>query len=608
MNLSNQVKNIVLQSFRQAFPEFSAKLEQDDPDYFDKLIEITQATQEKFGHYQCNSAMKLTKLLEIPPRNIAEKWVQALLDVNNKQAMNGATNSEKQGLFSKIEIAGPGFINLTIQNSYLSNFINAQLHDSRLGIPIASHPLKVIIDYSSPNVAKEMHVGHLRTTIIGDCLARLFRFLGHQVLPLNHLGDWGTQFGMLIAFLKELIPSITEENKTPSNIDLRDLVQWYRAAKVRFDEDADFKKRSQLEVVKLQSGDPVSLRVWEHIREISRHAYQAIYDLLDIHLIERGESFYNPLLPGLIKDLEKKGLITISDGAKCVFLDGFVNRNNEPLPLILQKADGAYNYATTDLAGLRHRIEDENGDWIIYVVDAGQKLHLQMVFETAKKAGFLDPKHVRVDHVDFGLVLRPDGKKFKTREGETERLIDLLQLAIDKARISLYERNPEMPKEELEHSAKILGIDAVKYADLSCHRTSDYMFSYEKMLSFEGNTAAFLLYAYVRIQGIKRKMNVDVTDLIHSNAAIRIEEPSEINLGLAVAQFQEILEHTRDELLPNRLTDYLYRLAEKFHVFFHQCRVEGSEQQNSRLLLCEIVGRILKQGLEILGLNTLSRM
>lgn len=600
-NSSNTLKNLIKQkcylALLDAFPEKAQGLDLN-------LIEITEATQEKFGHYQCNSAMKLNKIMGVAPRIIAEKLVEVLQKQNTLQSHT----SQSPIIFSKIEIAGPGFINFTLSPEYLSQITTEQLYDPRLRVPLVQkHPKpKVIIDYSSPNVAKEMHVGHLRTTIIGDCLARVFRFLGYEVLALNHIGDWGTQFGMLIAYLKEVLPEIT--GKTPPNVHLGDLVNWYRAAKKRFDEDLDFKKLSQQEVVHLQAGNVESLRAWKHICEISRQAYQTIYDLLDIHLIERGESFYNPHLPEIIQDLEQKDLISVSDGAKCMYLEGYLNRNGEPLPIILQKADGAYNYATTDLAALRHRVRDEKGDWIIYVVDAGQSLHFQMIFEAAQKAGYYDPKQVRLDHVEFGLVLRPDGKKFKTREGETERLIDLLMVAVDKAKEALQERNQDMSKEELESSSLILGIDAVKYADLSCHRTSDYMFSYDKMLSFEGNTAAFLLYAYVRILSIQRKTQVNIQELMKQHPSIVLQDPSEISLGLLVCRFREVLEQTIEELLPNRLTDYLYRLAEKFHLFFHQCRVEGSEQQTSRLLLCEVVARVLEQGLLLLGLKTLPRM
>jgi arginyl-tRNA synthetase len=594
MNLSELLKAQCTAALNQAYPDKANSIDSN-------LIEITPATQEKFGHYQCNSAMKLAKILGENPRKIAENLVSKLQTSNTS-----SPDTSNDPVFAELSIAGPGFINFTLHPRFLSKIVTQQLHDARLGVPLPAKPLKVIVDYSSPNVAKEMHVGHLRTTIIGDCLARLMRFLGHDVLCLNHIGDWGTQFGMLIAYLKILHPEMTGTTLPP--VHLSNLVAWYRAAKLKFDEEADFKKQSQQEVVALQNGDPTATRIWKHICEISRRAYQEIYDILDIQLIERGESFYHPYLAPLLEDLKNKNLITVSDGAQCVYLDGFTNREGEPLPLILQKSDGGYNYATTDMAALRHRVQEEKGNWLIYVIDAGQSLHLQMIFETAKKAGYYDPTQVRLDHAAFGLVLKPDGKKFKTRSGDTERLIDLLQGAIEKAKEKLQERDPGISNTELETSAHILGINAVKYADLSCHRMSDYVFSYDKMLKFEGNTAAFLLYAYVRVQSIQRKVNVNVLDLLKDQTPVSLEEPAEIALGLLITQFSEELDTLARELLPNRLTDYLYRVAEKFHVFFHQCRVEGSLQQNSRLLLCEATARVLYQGMQILGLKPLQRM
>lgn len=608
MNLAESIKDKCLTALKLAYPDKEASM---DP----ALIEITQATQEQFGHYQCNSAMKLSKLLAENPRKIAELLVTHLKAIddsqnnteNNHKDNNKDISKDHSAMFSKIEIAGPGFINFTLNEHLISQLNTQQLHNSRLGVAVPKKPLKVIIDYSSPNVAKEMHVGHLRTTIIGDCLARLMRFLGHEVLCLNHIGDWGTQFGMLIAFIKQTHPEMT--GNTLPDVDLSDLVAWYRAAKGRFDEDPNFKKQSQQEVVALQNGDPQAQAIWKHICEISRIAYQKIYDILDIQLIERGESFYHPFLQPLIQTLEKQGLLTLSEGAKCMYLKGFINRENDPLPLILQKSDGGFNYATTDLAALQHRVIDEKGDWLIYVIDAGQTLHMQMIFEAAKEADFLDPKKVRCDHVAFGLVLKPDGKKFKTRSGDTEKLIDLLQGAIDAAKEKLLERDPNISAEELSASAHILGINAIKYADLCCHRMSDYVFSYEKMLKFEGNTAAFLLYAYVRIMSIQRKITgVAVLDLLKDQVAIELQAPAEINLGLLLAQFPEMLDTFSKALLPHQLTDYLFRLAEKFHIFFHQCRVEGVAQQNSRLLLCELTARVLLQGMQILGLKPLTRM
>lgn len=571
------------QAALSAFPEL---LHQEFPIPTD----VTVSTQEKFGHYQCNTAMKLTKVLKQPPQKIAEQIVQTL--------------DRTDEMIAQLEIAGPGFINITLHTAYLSKKVDTLLRDSHLGIDLPAQRQRIIIDFSSPNVAKEMHVGHLRSTIIGDCLARLFEFLGYDVVRHNHIGDWGTAFGMLIAYMKEEVPQVlTGEQKT----DLTHLVIWYKASKKRFDEEPEFKKRAQLEVVALQQGQPKARKAWEIICDISRKAYQEIYDLLNVRLIERGESFYNPFLADIVADLDHKGLVTLSDGAKCVFLEGFQNREGEPLPLMVQKSDGGYNYDTTDMATIYHRIATEKGDRLIYVTDAGQATHFQMIFKAAEKAGYLDPKNVRVDHVPFGLVLGSDGKKFRTRSGETERLIDLLQAAIDRADQILLERNPDMNESERHSLAQALGLSAIKYADLSNNRISDYTFSYDKMLRFEGNTAAFLMYAYVRLVGIKRKVNIEPHTLLDS-VHIHLEHPSELELGLHLLRFQEALESVVNDLLPNRLTDYLYVLAEKFNAFFRDCRVEGSPQQNQRLLLCEATAHVLKAGLNILGVSTVEKM
>lgn len=556
--------------------------------------EITPSTQPQFGHYQCNNGLKLAKELKVNPREVAQKIIDAW-----KHLLSGSSP-----MVAKMEIAGPGFINIFLDPQFISTEMTQILHDARLGVPFPHPRQRIIVEFSSPNIAKELHVGHLRSTIIGDCLARLFEFLGHDVIRLNHIGDWGTQFGMLITYMREHVPDVLEGKK---QTDLTSLMQWYRASKKQFDEDSDFKKRAQLQVVKLQGGDEVSLAAWQMICDISRRAFQEIYDLLDIKLIERGESFYNPFLSDVVADLEKRGMITLSDGAKCIYLDGFEGRDGKPFPIIVQKSDGGYNYDTTDIAALRHRIEEEKADRIIVVTDAGQSLHFQMLFKAAEKAGYLDLKKVRVDHVPFGVVLGPDGKKFKTRSGETEKLVDLLYEAVDHAKTILRERIPDLSEKELKHTAEVLGIDAVKYADLSSHRIKDYVFSYERMLRFEGNTAAFLLYAYVRTQSIKRKVGKDLA-LLLQKGKIELEHPTEIDLAVHLRQFGETLECVAQELLPNRLAEYLYTLAEKFHAFFRDCRVEGSPQEESRLLLCELTGRILHKGLEILGLKTLDRM
>lgn len=584
-NTATQLTETFQNAILTSFPELKQQ-----PDL---SVEVVQSTQEKFGHYQCNSAMKLAKLLQKNPRQVAEAVVK-----------NVRSDLDGKPFISKLEIAGPGFINITLDTAYITQAAQAVLDEPHLGIDLPTKRQRVIVEFSSPNTAKEMHVGHLRSTIIGDSLARLFEFLGHDVMRLNHIGDWGTAFGMLIAYMKEEVPQVITGKEST---DLPHLMNWYRASKKRFDEDAAFKKRAQLEVVALQGGDRDALKAWEIICDISRKAYQEIYDQLDVKLVERGESYYNPMLADTVADLEAKGLIQISDGAKCIFLEGFQNREGQPLPLMVQKSDGGYNYDTTDIAAIRQRTQIEKADRIIYVVDAGQSTHFQMIFKAAEKAGYLDPKKIKVEHVPFGLVLGADGKKFRTRSGETERLVDLLQEAIDEAKKILAERSPEMSEQERDALAHALGIGAVKYADLSSHRISDYMFSYERMLRFEGNTAAFLMYAYVRVAGIKRKVKSDIDDILQKSK-IALEHPSEIALGQHLMQFGEALEQVSRELLPNRLTDYLYGLAEKFNAFFRDCRVEGTPQQNSRLLLCEAVARTLKQGLEILGVNTVERM
>lgn len=552
------------------------------------IPEVVQTAQVQFGHYQCNNALKLAKELKKAPREVANIIAQHL-------------NCSE---IAKIEIAGPGFINITLDPRYIAGIVKTVALSDRLGVETPSNKKKVIVEFSSPNIAKELHVGHLRSTIIGESLARLFEFLGHDVLRLNHVGDWGTQFGMLITYLKDHHPKVlTGEEPT----DLTCLMQWYKESKKTFDEDADFKKRAQLQVVELQSGDPLSLKAWQMICEISRVAFQEIYDLMDVTLIERGESFYNPYLVGVVHDLERQGLITVSGGAKCIFLDGFVGREGEPLPMIIQKSDGGYNYETTDMAALRHRVDVEKADRIIYVTDAGQALHFQQVFKTAEKAGYYDPSMVQIDHVTFGVVLGPDGKKFKTRSGQTEKLIDLLLEAVHRAKDIVDQRLEGIDQKERDALALALGIGAVKYADLSCHRVKDYVFSYDRMLKFEGNTAAFLLYAYVRIQGIKRKGSQDIPRIL-AEQDVCLEHPSEIALGLHVAQFGETLHAMAKDLLPSRLCEYLYQLAEKFNAFYRDCRVDGDVHEKSRLILCEATAKTLRKGLEILGLRVVDRM
>ncbi|MEB3283154.1 MAG: arginine--tRNA ligase [Lyngbya sp.] len=555
---------------------------------------LVPASNPKFGDYQCNVAMSLTKALKNNPRAIATQIIEQL-DVSE--------------ICEPPEIAGPGFINLRLKPEYLETELNTVLTDERLGIPKADDPQNVIVDFSSPNIAKEMHVGHLRSTIIGDSIARVLEFLNHDVLRLNHVGDWGTQFGMLITYLREVYP---EALTTADALDLGDLVAFYRKAKIRFDEDEDFKEASRKEVVKLQAGAEDSRRAWAILCEQSRREFQVIYDLLDIKLEERGESFYNPLLPNVVEDLDKTGLLEENQGAKCVFLEGFQNKEGEALPLIVQKSDGGYNYATTDLAALRYRINKDGADRIIYVTDAGQANHFAQVWQVARKVGWI-PDNVEVVHVPFGLVLGEDGKKLKTRSGETVRLRDLLDEAINRARKDLEMRLKEEGRTESEafinNVAQVVGMSAVKYADLSQNRTSNYVFSFDKMLSLQGNTAPYLLYAYVRIQGIRRKGEIDFKQ-VGTEAKIQLIEEAELTLAKYLLQLNEVIETVEKELLPNRLCQYLFELSQKFNQFYDQCPVLKAEdaQRISRLALCDLTARTLKLGLSLLGISVLERM
>lgn len=555
---------------------------------------LAPATNPKFGDYQCNLAMSLAKTLKDKPRAIATKIVDNL-DISD--------------ICELPEIAGPGFINLTLKPAYLEDRLKANAPDQRLGIPVNPHPEPIVIDFSSPNIAKEMHVGHLRSTIIGDCLARVLEFQGNKVLRLNHVGDWGTQFGMLITYLREVHP---EALTTADSLDLGDLVAFYRQAKKRFDEDEDFKEKSRQEVVRLQAGAADSNRAWELLCEQSRREFQVIYDLLDIKLTERGESFYNPMLPGVVEDLDKLGLLEENQGAQCVFVEGFANKDGEPLPLIVQKTDGGYNYATTDLAALRHRIETEGAKRLIYVTDAGQSNHFAHVWQVARKAGWI-PDTVQVVHVPFGLVLGEDGKKLKTRSGDTVRLRDLLDEAVNRARADLETRIKEENRSETEefiaNVSRIVGLSAVKYADLSQNRTSGYVFSFDKMLALQGNTAPYMLYAYARIKSISRKGGIDFENL-GSDAKVILEEETELVLAKHLLQLPEIVEMVGTELLPNRLCQYLFELSQKYNQFYDRCPVLQAEEpkRTSRLVLCDLTARTLKLGLSLLGISVVERM
>jgi arginyl-tRNA synthetase len=555
---------------------------------------LVPASNPKFGDYQSNVAMSLTKRLGKNPREIAAAMVEHL---------NVADLCEPPS------IAGAGFINLTLKTSYLEAQLRQMQTDARLGIAPTKHPKRTIVDFSSPNIAKEMHVGHLRSTIIGDSLARVLEFLGHDVLRINHLGDWGTQFGMLITHLKQAYP---EALTTANALALGDLTTFYKQAKQRFDEDETFRETSRLEVVELQAGNPETLKAWHLLCEQSFLAFQEIYDLLDIKITNRGESFYNPLLAGVVADLAKLGLLVEDQGAKCVFLEGFTNKEGDPLPLIIQKSDGGYNYATTDLAAIRYRTQQDHAERMIYVTDAGQANHFMQVWQVARRAGWV-PENVELVHVPFGLVQGEDGKKFKTRSGDTVRLRDLLDEAMSRAQQDLETRLAAENRQETEEFkaqvAQVVGISAVKYADLSQNRTSNYIFSYDKMLALQGNTAPYMLYVYARINGISRKGGIDFGRLA-SDHSIALREELELALAKHLLGFDEILSAVEADLMPNRLCQYLFELSQKFNQFYDRCPILQAEepQRTSRLILADLTARTVKLGLSLLGISVLERM
>ena len=577
------------EAMQRAFPEVDALL---DP-------QLAPASKPEFGDFQANGALPLAKPLKQAPRQIAGAIVEAL------QADPAFT-----ALCLEPQIAGPGFINLTIRPECLAAEVSARLGDPRLGVPAVQNDSAVVVDFSSPNIAKEMHVGHLRSTIIGDSLARVLEFRGHRVLRLNHVGDWGTQFGMLITHLKQVAP---ETLNTADAVDLGDLVAFYREAKKRFDEDEAFQITSREEVVKLQGGDPVSLKAWGLLCDQSRREFQKIYDRLDIRLSERGESFYNPYLASVLSGLKEADLLVTDDGAGCVFLEGVNGKDGKPLPVIVRKSDGGFNYATTDLAAIRYRFAGgSDGDGarrVIYVTDAGQANHFAGVFQVAKRANWI-PEDGRLEHVPFGLVQGEDGKKLKTRSGDTVRLRDLLDEAVERAEADLRRRLQEEERHEdepfIRHVAGTVGLAAVKYADLSQNRITNYQFSFDRMLALQGNTAPYLLYAVVRIAGIARKGG----DLEAEAGMLQFSEPQEWALVRELLKFDAVIAEVEEELLPNRLCSYLFELSQVFNRFYDQVPVLKAEGKSlsSRLALCRLTADTLKSGLGLLGIATLERM
>lgn len=579
------ISNILEIKFREAFSELG--ITPDTP------VLLVEATRPEFGDFQMNGVMGAAKLFKFNPRELATKIIAAV---------------KLDGIAKKLEIAGPGFINITLDDKYLANFITSLNSNNHYGVSYLPHtPETVVVDLSSPNLAKEMHVGHLRSTVIGDALARIFTYMGDTVIRQNHVGDWGTQFGMLIAYMKE--SGFLGSN---SDFSVRDLEQFYRNSKQKFDDDPEFANKAREYVVKLQNwrnGYEDVYKDWSTFRNESLRHCQEIYDLLGIPLTKAdaiGESFYETDLPNIIKVLEDKKLISESNGAKCVFFASGELPGGEETPFIVQKQDGGFLYATTDLAAINYRVDSLYASRIVYVVDARQSFHFKQLFIVGKKAGFAKPD-TKLEHTPFGTMMNEDGKPFKTRDGGTVRLVDLINEAKLRAKKIVEGRNPNWTEVDKNSLADILAIASIKYSDLSKNRNSDYIFSFDKMLAFDGNTAPYLLYAYTRIQSLLKK--AEVTDCSHFQ--ININELAEHKLAFYLARFSEAINICAKESYPHYMCQYLYNLASLFMQFYEACPIlksENKEIKESRLAIANLTAEILDTGMELLGIKTIGRM
>jgi arginyl-tRNA synthetase len=554
---------------------------------------INPSSRKEFGDYQVNGLMGLAKKLNQNPRDLASSVATLLV-------------SEEKAVISNAEVAGPGFLNLTISNDLILNRAKKLLKDPSTLVSPASPSLRVVVDYSSPNLAKEMHVGHLRGTIIGDAISRILERKSHEVIRQNHVGDWGTQFGMLIAYLRE----VTEHELADSIGDLSDLENFYRKAKYRFDHDEAFADESRRCVVKLQAEDPEHMILWGKFIEKSLEHCHTLYQRLGVSLNRshlRPESAYNHALGKIIEVLESARLLSTSNGAKCVFLPKFTGKNKEPLPVIVQKSDGGFLYATTDLAAIEYRVNTLLADQVLYVVDARQTLHFQQVFSVAAAAKIKCEK-VSLVHIPYGTMMGSDGKPFKTRSGDLVKLTELIDEAELRAYELVTEKNPDLDDKQKKHIAAVVGVSAVKYADLSKNRTSDYIFNWETMLSFDGNTAPYLLYAYARIQSLIARYEKHFG--CNDNEMISISLFEERTLLIKIQQLDEILDSVSRELAPNLLCNYLYELAGTFMSFYEACPVLTAERdlRLTRLAIAMLTADTLKQGLEMLGINPLNQM
>ncbi|WP_417664506.1 arginine--tRNA ligase [Pseudidiomarina donghaiensis] len=551
-------------------------------------IQLDRPRDKSHGDFATNLALMLAKPAKMNPRVLAEAIIAALPENN---------------LVAKTEIAGPGFINFTISQQQLIDQLEHAYQDAHAGIQAAAQAKTVVIDYSSPNLAKEMHVGHLRSAIIGDAVARVEELLGHKVVRQNHVGDWGTQFGMLLAHMEEL-------DNADLDMELSNLETFYKAAKKRFDESEAFAARARELVVALQSGEPKCRALWQQFIDVSLSHCQEVYDRLGVKLTRAdvmAESAYNDDLAQVVADLKAQGLLVEDQGAQCVFLDEFKNKDGESLPVIVQKSGGGYLYATTDLAAVRYRQNVLKGDHLMYFVDQRQGLHFQQIFTLARKAGFAR-EDLQMDHYGFGTVMGKDGRPYKSRDGGVTKLADLLDEAEKRALELVQQKNTQLSADEQAHVAKVVGISSVKYADLSKNRTSDYIFDWDTMLSFEGNTAPYLLYAYTRVNSVFGKAGVDPSSI---TAPFILNDEREIALANVLVRFNEVVHTVADKAMPHFLCGYLYDVAGAFSSFYEACPIlQGDDQdvRQSRLKLAALTAKTLRQGLELLGIPTLEKM
>ena len=561
--------------------------------------QLRSSADSRFGDYQSNGVMAIAKRMKKNPRELAADIVAAL---------------EVDDISETPEIAGPGFINFRLKEDYLATRLMQTAKDDtgRLAIDATDSPETIVVDFSAPNIAKQMHVGHLRSTIIGDCISRMLDFQGHKVIRQNHIGDWGTQFGMLIAYLRDENPDILEN---PGSVHIADLEQFYKNAKAKCDVDPAFEEKARAEVVKLHNHDKDTMAVWEHIVDESRSHYQPMYHELAVDLHkdnERGESFYADRLAGIVDELKESNVAKESDGAMCIFPEGFKNKDGDPLPFIVRKSDGAFLYATTDMAALKYRATELNADKIIYVTDARQKLHFEMLFASAALAGWT--ANCKPVHVWFGTMLGEDNKPFKTRSGETVKLRDLLAESIERATAVVEQKNPGLDDDSKAKIARAVGIGGVKYADFSNNRTTDFVFSFDKMLAMDGNTAPYMQYAYARVKSIERKAadkGIDVAAELSGIEALSLTEQAELDLAKHLARYGEAIAAAAADCRPNYLTSYLYDLAQKFSSFYNACPVliAGEDKRPTRLMLCDLTARTIKHGLsELLGIDVVEQM